>query len=72
MSDVAVIKAETALLQNGLNEAEAILLQAGLPTQAITINLQMFQFEKSAQLAKFILRFPRLFYDFNTCFFVFR
>ena len=43
-----MIKAETALLQNGRTEAETILLQAGLPLKAIMLNLQLFQFEKWA------------------------
>ena len=46
MNNVAMIKAETALLQNGRLEAETILLQAGLPLKAIMLNLQLFQFEK--------------------------
>lgn len=46
MNNVAMIKAETALLQNGRVEAETILLQAGLPLKAIMLNLQLFQFEK--------------------------
>lgn len=46
MNNVAMIKAETALLQNGRTEAETILLQAGLPLKAIMLNLQLFQFEK--------------------------
>ena len=46
MNNVAMVKAETALLQNGREEAEAILLQAGLPLKAIMLNLQLFQFEK--------------------------
>ena len=45
-----MIKAETALLQNGRTEAETILLQAGLPLKAIMLNLQLFQFEKWATL----------------------
>jgi hypothetical protein len=48
MNNVAMIKAETALLQNGRTEAETILLQAGLPLKAIMLNLQLFQFEKWA------------------------
>lgn len=50
MNNVAMIKAETALLQNGRAEAESILLQAGLPLKAIMLNLQLFQFEKWAPL----------------------
>jgi hypothetical protein len=50
MNNVAMIKAETALLQNGRTEAETILLQAGLPLKAIMLNLQLFQFEKWATL----------------------
>lgn len=46
MNNVAMIKAETALLQNGTAEAEAILLQAGLPLKAIMLNLQLFRFER--------------------------
>ena len=46
MNNVAMIKAETALLQNGKPEAEAILLQAGLPLKAIMLNLQLFHFER--------------------------
>ncbi|KAI9560861.1 hypothetical protein GHT06_011815 [Daphnia sinensis] len=51
MNNVAMIKAETALLQNGRTEAETILLQAGLPLKAIMLNLQLFQFEKALELA---------------------
>lgn len=51
-----MIKAETALLQNGRTEAETILLQAGLPLKAIMLNLQLFQFEKWAT-PSFILFF---------------
>jgi len=46
-----VVKAETALLQGGLAEAETILLQAALPAQAIRLNLQMFSFERALDLA---------------------
>ena len=58
-SDAAVVKAETALLQGGLAEAEAILLQAALPARAIMLNLQMFSFEKLALLTSNFI--PRAF-----------
>jgi hypothetical protein len=67
MNNVAMIKAETALLQNGRTEAETILLQAGLPLKAIMLNLQLFQFEKWATPRFFLysnLRNIRLYFWF--------
>lgn len=66
-----MVKAETALLQSGLAEAEAILLQAALPAQAIMINLQMFNFDKLAHLTgniKFLQSFNSFFENFYDSF----
>lgn len=64
MNNVAMIKAETALLRNGTVEAEAILLQAGLPFKAIMLNLQLFHFERypfSSFYVRYLLNFLSFF-----------